>query len=252
MSGHSKWASIKHAKGAADAKRGKVFTKLGHNVTIAARLGGGDASLNPRLALAIEMAKKSNMPKENIDRAIKRGTGDGGGPAAEEVIYEGYGPGGTAIIIEGLTDNKNRTIGEIRSVFNKYGGKLGESGSVAYLFKQQGVITVGPSDDGIERVEMAIIESGAEDYTVTNGGFIVYTDPKALMSTKQALEEANLTIEGAEQKYEPRQIIKITDEKIASQILRVMNTLEELEDISVVVSNFDISAELLSTLSQEA
>ncbi len=247
MSGHSKWSTIKHQKGAADAKRGKLFTKLGHAITVAAR-GGGDASMNPRLALAIEMAKKNNMPKENVERAIKRGTGEAGGAAIETVTYEGYGPGGTAIYVEALTDNKNRTVSDIRAAFNKYGGKMGESGSVAYLFEQRGVITVAKNDKPDEELEMAIIESGADDYEVSEDQFLVYTDPHNLNDVKVALESNGLTVENAEQKFEPRQTVNITDEKTAGQIVRLMSALEELDDVSDVVSNFDISDDILSGL----
>ncbi len=248
MSGHSKWASIKHQKGATDAKRAKVFTRLGHAVTIAARLGGGDATTNPRLALAVDMAKKNNMPKDNIDRAIKRGTGELGGAIAEDITYEGYGPGGTAILIETLTDNRNRTVNEIRNVFNKLGGKLGEAGSVAYLFKPRGVITVAKEANKSEEIEMAIIESGADDYQETDEGFIVLTDPQHLTTTKAALEAAGLSVIGAEQAQHPTQTMTITDEKIASQIVRLMNALEELDDISNVSGNFAIDDALLEKI----
>lgn len=248
MSGHSKWSTIKHQKGAADAKRGKIFTKLGHAITVAAREGGGKPDMNPRLALAIEMGKKHNMPKENIERAIKRGTGELGGAAAEDVTYEGYGPGGTAIYITGVTDNRNRTAAEVRAVFNKQGGKLGESGSVAYLFSLRGVITVLSSDMSAEEIEMAIIESGADDYEATETGFLVYTDPKSLQATKQALETAGLTIDNAEQKFEPSQTVTISDEKTAQQIIRLMNALEDLDDVTDVVSNFDIDDSLMDKI----
>lgn len=247
MSGHSKWSTIKHQKGAADAKRGKVFTKLGNAITIAARLGGSDSGMNPRLALAIDMAKKNNMPKDNIDRAIKRGTGELGGALAESITYEGYGPGGTAILIETLTDNRNRSISEIRAAFNKHGGKLGEAGSVAYLFKNQGVITVNNTKP-IEEIELAIIDSGADDYELNETETVVFTDPKGLESTKQILEAAGLEVTGAELKFEPTQTIEITDEKTAAQLLRVMNALEELDDVSDVASNFDIADDVLAKL----
>lgn len=248
MSGHSKWSTIKHQKGAADAKRGKVFTKLGNAITVAARLGGGDASTNPRLALAIEMAKKNNMPKENVERAIKRGTGELGGAIAEDIIYEGYAPGGTAILIETLTDNRNRTIGEIRAAFNKHGGKLGESGSVAYLFKQQGVISLAKEAKSTDEIEMAIIDSGADDYEESDESFIVYTDSKSLEATKNSLENAGLNITEAELQYLPQQMIPVTDEKTSGQILRLLHALEELDDISTVSSNVDIDEALLARL----
>ncbi len=247
MSGHSKWSSIKHQKGAADAKRGKVFTKLGHAITIAARLGGGDAGMNPRLALAVEMAKKSNMPKDNIDRAIKRGTGELGGALAETITYEGYGPGGTAILIETLTDNRNRTIGDVRAVFSKLGGKLGEAGSVAYLFKNQGVITISntiPAED----LELAIIDSGASDYELDETETTIFTEPKNLEATKQSLEAAGLEVTAAELKYEPTQTVEITDEKIAGQIVRIMTALDELDDVTTVAGNFAIADDLLALL----
>lgn len=249
MSGHSKWSTIKHQKGAADAKRAKIFTKLGHAITIAARLGGGNPAMNPRLGLAIEMAKKNNMPKDNVERAIKRGTGELGGAMAEDITYEGYGPAGTAILIQTLTDNRNRTVNEIRALFNKLGGKLGESGSVAYLFKQQGVLTVEKSDRPTDELELAIIESGADDYELTEDETIVFTDPKSLNSTKEALETAGLTVTNAELKFEPTQTIEIADEKVAGQIVKLMTALEELDDVSDVVSNFDIPESVLEKLS---
>lgn len=248
MSGHSKWSTIKHQKGAADAKRGKLFTKLGHAITIAARLGGGNPEMNNRLALAIDMARKNNMPKDNIERAIKRGTGELGGAMAEDITYEGYGPGGTAILIEALTDNRNRTIGEIRAAFNKHNGKLGESGSVAYLFAQQGVITVDSGNVSTDDLEMAIIESGANDYETVDGVTTVYTDPKDLNNVKEALEAASLTVSQAELRYEPNQTIEISDEKVASQIVRLMNAIEELDDVTNVSSNFDLTDEVAAKL----
>lgn len=248
MSGHSKWSTIKHQKGAADAKRGKIFTKLGHAITVAAREGGGDASMNARLALAIEMAKKQNMPKDNIDRAIKRGTGEGGGAAADEVTYEGYGPGGTAILIEGLTDNRNRTSGEVRAVFNKLGGKLGESGSVAYLFRKRGVITVGTENKTADDLEMAVIESGADDYELTESELTVYTDPKDLQTVKTTLEASGLSVSQAELRFEPNQTIQITDPKIAGQIIRILEALEDLDDVTNVTSNFDADKAVMSQI----
>lgn len=247
MSGHSKWSSIKHQKGIADAKRGKAFTKLGHALTVAAKQGGGDPGMNPRLELAIEMAKRANMPKENIERAIKRGTGELGGAATEEINYEAYGPLGIAIYIEAVTDNRNRTTADIRSALTRFGGKLGESGSVAYLFQQRGVITLAKSGKDSEAIELAIIDSGAEDYDETEETFTLYTDPKTLSHTKERLEAAGLTIEALEQRFEPVQTVHISDEKTAGQILRLMEALEELDDVSSVSSNFDIDDNLLQT-----
>lgn len=244
MSGHSKWSSIKHQKGAADAKRGQLFTKLGHAITIAARLGGGNPAMNPRLTLAIDMAKKANMPKENVERAIKRGTGEGGGAKAEEIIYEGYGPSGTAILIEALTDNRNRTVNAIRAVFNKHNGNLGESGSVGYLFKQLGVLTIDSDTSLKEDMELAIIEAGALDYQPTDNGFVVYTEPKNLFATKEKLEAAGAIVATAEQRYEPDQLLTIDDAKTAKQIIKLITTLEELEDVTNVASNFELGDQL--------
>lgn len=245
MSGHSKWSSIKHQKGAADAKRGKIFTKLGHAITIAAQLGGGDVNMNPRLALAVEMAKKSNMPKDNIDRAIKRGTGELGGAMAEEATYEGYGPGGTAILIEALTDNRNRTTGDVRSIFNKLGGKLAESGSVAYLFAQRGVIGLASNDHADDEVELSIIDSGASDYEKNDNIYTVYTNPKELKRVKDSLETAGLVVTDASIRFEPEQSVDITDPKTVSQIIKLLEALEELDDVTNVTSNMSVDDTIL-------
>ncbi len=238
MSGHSKWSSIKHQKGAADAKRGKVFTKLGHAITVAVRENGGQTDTNPRLVLAMEMARKNNMPKENIERAIKRGTGEGGGTLTEELTYEAYGPGGTAIYMQTITDNRNRTISAIRAVLGKHGGNLGESGSVAYLFKPQAVLTVLKGDKSSDAAEMTILESEANDYEVTEDGFMVYCTPAALSMTQAILEAAGLTVNLIEQKYVPTQTVLIEDEKVAGQIMQLIEALEGLDDVADVISNF--------------
>lgn len=245
MSGHSKWSQIKHQKGAADVKRGKIFTKLGHAITIAAREGGGNIAMNPRLALAVEMAKKNNMPKENVDRAIKRGTGELGGAAVESILYEAYGPGGTAILIQTMTDNRNRTVNEIRSIANKFNGKLAESGSVAYLFRQRGAISIDMTEAMDEAVELAIIEAGAEDYEQTETELTVFTDAKSLNEVKNALEAAGMRVSNAELRYEPNQVVEITDKKVAEQIIRLMTGLEELDDVAEVVGNFSIDDDLI-------
>lgn len=249
MSGHSKWSSIKHQKGIADAKRGQIFTKLAHTLTVAARQGGGDQLMNPRLAIAVEMAKKNNMPKENIDRAIKRGTGELGGAAVAELTFEGYGPAGAAIYIEAVTDNRNRTAAEVRAVFTKHGGRLGEPGSVAYLFRRRGVIAIKAQDSSIEEIELAIIDSGADDYEPAGQDFLVYTDPKNLHAAKDKLEKASLIIESAEISFEPVQTVSITNPKTAGQIMRLLDSLEELDDISQVASNVDIDDSVLDQLS---
>jgi len=243
MSGHSKWHSIKHKKGAADAARGKIFTRHAKLITIAARDGGGDPEMNPALRLAIENAKKQNMPNANIERAIKKGTGEDKNAAQFfEILYEGYGPAGVAILVECLTDNKNRTVSSVRSTFTKNGGNLGESGSVAFLFETKGVIEItNPSDD----LEMAAIDAGAENLENADGILEIFTAPKDLFAVKSALEKAGAEISVAEIRRNPTTEVKITDEKTAAQIFKLLSALEENDDVSNVFSNADISAELL-------
>lgn len=236
MSGHSKWSTIKRQKGAADAKRSGIFTKLANLITIAAREGGGDPGANFKLRLAIEKAREANMPKDNIERAIKRGTGELGGAALEDITYEAYAPGGVALLIQAMTDNRNRTVAAIKSILNKYNGKLAESGSVGYLFQQRGVMQgVGNNP------EEAIIESGADDYEQNeDGSFIVYTAPRDTMAVAKALQESGLEVSDIELAMEPISTVTIGDQKVAQQLVTIMEQLEELDDVGNVFSNFDL------------
>ena len=245
MSGHSKWHSIKHKKGAADAARGKIFTRHAKLITIAAR-DGGDSDMNPSLRLAIDNAKKENMPNANIDRAIKKGSGeDKDATQFFEITYEGYAPGGIAVLVSTLTDNKNRTVSSIRSIFSKNGGNLGESGSVAFMFQKKGIIVISnPS----ENLEMVAIENGAEDVIIEDKHLEVTTDWTDIFSVKKALEDAGSEIESAEITLIPENTIQISDEQSAQKIVRLLNLLEDDEDVSGVASNVDIPAEILEKL----
>jgi len=234
MSGHSKWATTKHQKAATDARKSNLFTKIANTISVAARSGGGP-TMNFQLRLAIDKARTANMPKDKIERAIKRGTGELGGAQIEEVTYEAYGLGGTAILVETLTDNKNRTSGEIKSIFNKLGGKLAESGSVAYLFSRKGVIRAVGSVSKDE-AEMAIIDSGAEDYATDNEAFLIYTKPEDLFKVKTALEVANMTVLSAELSWEPNTTIELNEEQ-SGRAVKLLETLDELDDITNVSSN---------------
>ncbi|SNR89219.1 YebC/PmpR family DNA-binding transcriptional regulator [Desulfurobacterium atlanticum] len=245
MAGHSKWANIKHKKAAQDAKRGKIYTKLAREITVAAREGGGDPEFNPRLRTAIEKAKKFNMPKENIERAIKRGTGEIAGETYEEVTYEGYGPGGVAIIVKCLTDNRNRTASEVRHAFSKHGGNLGTSGCVSWMFERKGVITVSAEGQDEESVMMVAIDAGAEDFVAEDGTFIIYTQPSDLETVKKALEEAGIKIEEAKLDLIPQTTTRVEGET-AQKVLKLLEHLEDLDDVQEVYSNFDMPEEVLN------
>lgn len=246
MSGHSKWHSIKHKKGAADAIRGKVFTRHAALISIAAR-SGGDPNMNPTLRLAIDNAKKDNVPSANIDKAIKRGTGEDKDAAQiEEVTYEGYGPGGIAVIVECLTDNTNRTYTNIRTIFNKGGGNLGNSGSVAWMFDRKGVITM---KDDSDEAELAAIDAGAEDIEREDGIMEIYTDPSQLSTVTEKLKTASYNAEQAEVQLIPNQTVKVEDEVTAQKILNFMEALDDDQDVSNISGNFDISDELIGKIS---
>jgi len=249
MSGHSKWANIKHRKAAVDAKRGKIFTKLIRELTIAAR-AGGDPNANPRLRMAISAAKAQNMPKDTIERAIKRGTGEIGGEELHEITYEGYGPGGSAVLVQVLTDNKNRTVADIRKVFTKYGGNLGESGCVAWMFERKGRIAFGNSLNEEKIIEIAI-EAGAEDVKEDGDEIVVITAPDSFEAVKEAFDKANLKYESAEITMIPQNTIKL-EGKEAEQMLRIMENLEEGDDVQHVYANFDIDEEIMEAFSQVA
>jgi len=249
MSGHSKWHSIKHKKGAADARRGKIFTRHANLITIAARAGGGDPGMNPSLRLAIDNAKKGNVPNDNIERAVKRGTGDLK-DAAEivEITYEGYGAGGTAIIVECLTDNKNRTLTNIRTIFNKNGGNLGAEGSVAWMFERKGVITINTKDKDPDEIELSAIDAGATDIERSDGIIEIYTAPNNLTSVSDNLKSAGFEADQAEVLLVPNQTVKVEDETTAKKILNFIDAIEDDPDVSNVSSNFDISDELMEKL----
>ncbi|WP_372790852.1 YebC/PmpR family DNA-binding transcriptional regulator [Paraconexibacter sp.] len=247
MAGHSKWAGIKHKKAIVDARRGKLFTKLARHITVAAKAGGGDPDGNPALALAIQKAKDASMPKDNIERAIQRGTGEGADAASyEDVLYEGYGPGGVALLIEALTDNRNRTGSEVRHMLSKHGGSLGEPGSVAYLFDKQGVIVV----DGEQYSEddlMIAIDAGAEDIATDDDVLEVLTEPSSLTPVRAALEEAGIELQSAEVTYRPKTRIEI-DEDTAAKLMRLIDVLDDNDDVGEVHANFDVDADVLERL----
>lgn len=248
MSGHSKWHSIKHKKGAADAKRGKIFTRHANLITIAAR-SGGDPEMNPSLRLAIDNAKKDNVPSANIDKAIKRGTGEDKDAAQiEEVTYEGYGPGGVAVIVECLTENTNRTYTNMRTIFNKKGGNLGKTGVVTWMFDRKGVITLNTKECNPDEAELAAIDAGAEDIEREDDLMEIYTSPTDLSSVADKLKAVGYEAEKAEVQLVPNQTVKVEDESTAKRILNFMETLDDDPDVSDVSSNFDISDELMAKI----
>ncbi len=238
MSGHSKWSTIKRQKGANDAKRGAIFTKLGNQIAIAAR-GGTDPNMNSALALAVEKAKAANMPSANIERSIQRAA-DKSAAQMEEVLYEGYGPGGVAVLVECATDNRNRTLPEVRLAFSKTGGNMAEQGSVAFQFTRKGIIHL----KGIsEEAELAAIEAGAEDVAEEKGTdeTVIYTAPADLAKVRDQLKEAGLEVVGAELTYDPNNIVEISDPETARKIIRLMDALEDLDDVTNTYTNFDIA-----------
>lgn len=248
MSGHSKWSTIKRKKGANDAKRGKMFTKLIKEITIAAKMGGGDPEGNPRLRSAVTAAKGENMPKDNIDRAIKKGTGDLGGAIYEEILYEGYGPGGVAVLVETMTDNKNRTVADIRHFFAKSGGNLGESGCVAWMFDQKGTITVAKEGTTEEEMMDLALEAGAEDVVEEDDSFQIITAPEAFNDVVEQLEKAKITFTEATISMIAKNTIDVTEEKAARSLLRLLDNLEDHDDVQKVHANFDITDELMELI----
>ncbi|MCL2760435.1 MAG: YebC/PmpR family DNA-binding transcriptional regulator [Desulfuromonadales bacterium] len=246
MSGHNKWSTIKHKKGAADAKRGKIFTKLIKEISIAAKLGGGDISANPRLRTAVDKAKSENMPKDNIERAIKKGAGGMEGVNYEEVMYEGYGPGGVAVLVEVLTDNRNRTVSEVRSVFTKCNGNMGEAGCVAWMFDKKGLI-VYPQNTDFEKLFETAIEAGAEDVSEEDEQIEVTTEISNFLEIRDALENAGLKYDSAEITMIPQTLVKL-EGKQAESMLRMIERLEDNDDVQNVYANFDISMEEMEKL----
>ncbi|MGD9108690.1 MAG: YebC/PmpR family DNA-binding transcriptional regulator [Gammaproteobacteria bacterium] len=247
MAGHSKWANIQHRKGAQDKKRGKIFTKLIREITVAARMGGGDASANPRLRLAIDKALGANMPRDTIDRAVKRGSGNLDGMELKEVIYEGYGPGGVAVLVKSMTDNSNRTVNEVRHAFSKAGGNLGASGSVAYLFADRGRISFAEGADENKIMEIAL-ESGAEDIIVNDDTSIdVITLPDNFVEVRDAMIEASLTFEYAAITMIPSTKVEL-DKENAEKVLKMIDVLEDLDDTQEVHTNSEVSDEVAKEL----
>ena len=252
MSGHSKWSTIKHQKGAADARRGQIFTRLSREISVAVRQGcGPDPDMNYRLRLAIDKAKGSNMPLDTIERAINRASGGDSVEQLEEITYEGYGPGGTAILLQALTTNRNRAASDIRSTFAKGGGSLGEAGCVAWNFEQKGVITVDVDEDRAEDIALLAIDAAAEDVTVERGYLEIYTQPETLESVRKKLEQQEIVPSSAEISMVPKSMVSL-DAREAEQTLRLLDTLEELEDAQKVYSNADFPDEVLEKYSKES
>ncbi len=247
MAGHSKWANIKHRKAAVDAKRGKIFTKLIRELTVAAKEGGGDPEANPRLRTAISTAKGQNMPNDTIDRAIKRGTGDIDGISYQEIFYEGYGPGGSAVYVQTLTDNKNRTVSEVRRIFTKHGGSLGENGCVAWMFDLKGRIAFSSDKVDEETVFDIAIDAGADDVTKEDSEIVVITSTDSFEDVKNALKENGLEYDSADVTMIPQNNVKI-EGKEAEHMIRLMEALEDSDDVQNVYANFDIDEQILEAL----
>jgi len=244
MSGHSKWSTIKHKKGAADSKRGKIFTKLIKEITVAARMEGGDPDANPRLRAAILAAKNENMPKDNVERAIKKGTGDIEGVTYEEIIYEGYGPGGAAVYIESLTDNKNRAVADIRSILNKSGGNLGENGCVSWMFEKKGYFAVDKTTVDENFLIEVTIDAGAEDVIEDTSNFEIITDPKSFESVKEALDNASISFVVSEITMIPQTSVELK-EKDAEKMMRLIELLEDCDDVQKIHTNAEIPEKMV-------
>jgi YebC/PmpR family DNA-binding regulatory protein len=251
MSGHSKWATIKRKKGALDAKRGKIFTKLIKEIQVAAKLGGGDENANPRLRSAVLAAKAANMPRDNIERAIKKGTGEIASEAYEEITYEAYGPGGVAILLEAMTDNKNRTVSELRHIITRHGGNLATSGSVAWMFEKKGLITIDKKVCSEDDLLLIATDAGADDLTTEEEVYEISVDPMHYEKVKEALESAQIPIREASLTMLPKNTVKI-DEKLAPKILALMEALEDHDDIQNVHANFDIDDSVLRQIQESA
>jgi YebC/PmpR family DNA-binding regulatory protein len=248
MSGHSKWSSIKHKKAATDAKRGKAFTKLIKEITVAARLGGGDINANPRLRTAVTTARQQSMPKDNIDRAIKKGTGELEGITLEELSYEGYGPGGVAIIVDALTDNRNRLVSELRFMFSRHAGNLGENGSVGWMFKKHGIISIEKKVTDEDKLIEIALDAGADDVSSDADNFQVTTPPEKLHAVRDAIEKTGITIGTAEITRIPENTVAVSGHT-AEQVLKLLEALEDHDDIQSVSANFDISDQELAQIS---
>ncbi len=247
MSGHSKWSTIKRKKGAKDAERGRIFTRLIKEITVAARQGGGDETSNPRLRSAIQAAKAANMPSKNIENAVKKGTGELPGVTYDEVVYEGYGPGGVALYIEAMTDNKNRTVAEIRHLLSKHGGSLGENGSVAWMFDKKGIITIPAANTTEDDLMMIVLDAGAEDIEQDEEVFLVKSEPAHFEAVKSALEENGVAYDSAELTMAPQNTVNV-EGKQAEQLLKLMDLLEDHDDVQNIYSNFDIDDSVIEAL----
>lgn len=251
MSGHSKWSTIKRKKAASDAKRGRLFTKIARELTVAARQGGGDPDANFRLRLVIDMARQANMPKDSIERAIKRGTGEIKGEAFEEIRYEVYAPHGVALILDALTDNRKRAVADIRRLLTRSGGSLGETGSVTWLFDQKGLIIIEAEGEEAERFALQAIDAGADDVRVENGLVEIYTQPAEFQKVKETLEREGAPFSSAEMTMVPKSLLQL-GEKETIQIMHLIEALEDLEDVQQVYSNLEISAEMVDSYEYEA
>lgn len=249
MSGHSKWSTIKRKKGANDAKRGKIFTRLIKEITVAARTGGGDPDGNPRLRSAIVAAKAENMPKDNISRAIKKGTGEIAGEVYEEILYEGYGPGGVAVLVECMTDNRNRTVADIRHYFSKSSGNLGESGCVAWMFEKKGLIQIDKEKYSEEEMMDLALEAGADDVLEEDSEYQILTVPEDFNDVRDSLEESGVEYIEAAISMIPKNMVEVTEEKPARSLLKLLESLEDHDDVQNVHSNFDIDDALMEQLS---
>lgn len=244
MSGHSKWSTIKRKKASTDAKRGQVFTRIARELSIVAREGGGDPASNFRLRLVMDKAKQANMPKDNIERAIKRGTGELKGEALEELMYEGYAPNGIALLLDTLTDNRNRSVSDIRRVLTRHGGKLAETGAVSYLFEQQGFISAEAGDADPEELALLVIDEGALDVNIDNGTLEIYTDPKDLQRLKETLEAQDIELNAADLIMTPKAMTEL-GESDTFKVMRIIEALEELDDVQQVFSNLFLTPELV-------
>jgi YebC/PmpR family DNA-binding regulatory protein len=249
MSGHSKWSQIKRSKGASDVKRGQLFTKLGREIVVAAREGGGSPESNPRLRMAIQRAKEANMPNDTIERSVKRGTGGGDGLVLEEIQYEGYGPGGAALLVQAMTENRNRTVADIRAAFTRSGGSLGESGSVAWQFESTGVIELGLNGDDEETATLKAIDAGAQDVQSHEDGLEVFTSPTDLDRVRRALEDQSMAVVSAELSMIPKNTVQLEADEAAA-VLRLVEKLEDLDDVQRVFSNLEISDEAIAAYEQ--
>ena len=250
MSGHSKWAGIKHKKAIVDAKRGAAFTRLSREVTIAAKEGGGDADTNFRLRLAVQKARADNMPADKIQAAIDRGTGAAKGDSLEELRYEGYGPAGVAVLVDAMTDNRNRTSASLRHIFSKYGGNLAEANAVGWMFDRKGILEVDPKGADPDEIGLAAIDAGAEDVSVEDGSIEITTAPQDLEKVRNAVDELGVNIENAEITMYPKQTVPVDEDKVAS-VLRLLEHLEEDDDVQQVYANFDVPADVLERVSAQ-